>query len=436
MINRNKNWKLNSGLAGTARLISIACSFILLPKLLHIMGDSRYGTWIVITGSLQWLTFFNLGFTNGLRNQLTQYFSSNKTNEINVLLSSSYVFFTSFGLIIFSLFVIAINFLDINQIIPNSVLTVEEIRLMLLFVGSSIFIKMISGIFNSVLFACHKAGHVPLITAIAQIIVLLGVFVFERLSVSNIYYIYGLILYAYPLLLLGYSVFFFSKKKIVIRYKYFDFSELRDIRILSVNFFLVEVLGVLFFSSIPWMINWIEGPEMVASFAIVERLFMVPLMVNGIMLAPVWSYVSELWSKRNVVDIRGILQRSYLVTLVPLALVWLIALLSDDLVKLWLKSQVEISGTLIRLYALFVSVRILAQPYSKCVNGIGYLRLTILAGVFVVPIFYLMFWYFSSRLTIEGVVILLLLFSMPGWITQLLQIRAILNGSQKDIFYV
>ena len=57
--------------------ISLLVSFFSIPYLLELLSDNQYGVWITIFSVLTWFTFLDLGISQGLRNKLTEYFSTN-----------------------------------------------------------------------------------------------------------------------------------------------------------------------------------------------------------------------------------------------------------------------------------------------------------------------------------------------------------------------
>src|SRR5882757_3638825 len=82
----NKNVLLSFLIKGS----SIATSFALVPLTLHYLDKERYGIWLTIFSLLGWLTFFDIGMGNGLRNKLSEALANNDTRMARIYISTAY----------------------------------------------------------------------------------------------------------------------------------------------------------------------------------------------------------------------------------------------------------------------------------------------------------------------------------------------------------
>jgi O-antigen/teichoic acid export membrane protein len=51
---------------------SIAISLVLVPLTINYINTSRYGIWLTLSSIVAWLSFFDIGLTQGLRNKFAE----------------------------------------------------------------------------------------------------------------------------------------------------------------------------------------------------------------------------------------------------------------------------------------------------------------------------------------------------------------------------
>ena len=93
--------------------ISMALSLVYVPVVLNYLGDYKYGVWASILNILSWISYFDLGIGNGLRNRLSESLASS-TPRISpkVLVSSAYAILMGVVAIVAVVCGVAIAFVD------------------------------------------------------------------------------------------------------------------------------------------------------------------------------------------------------------------------------------------------------------------------------------------------------------------------------------
>ena len=62
----------NMALSGICKPVSMVLSYIYVPIVLDYLGVEKYGVWSTILTILSWVSYFDIGIGNGLRNRLTE----------------------------------------------------------------------------------------------------------------------------------------------------------------------------------------------------------------------------------------------------------------------------------------------------------------------------------------------------------------------------
>lgn len=71
------------------RVGSILCSLVLVPLTIDFVNPVQYGIWLTISSIIAWMSFFDIGFTNGLRNKLAEAFAISNFDIAKVYISTT-----------------------------------------------------------------------------------------------------------------------------------------------------------------------------------------------------------------------------------------------------------------------------------------------------------------------------------------------------------
>lgn len=72
--------------------ISMVISFMYVPIVLACLGEVKYGIWTTILNILSWISHFDVGIGNGLRNKLVDsMYNKQDENSARKFVSSAYI---------------------------------------------------------------------------------------------------------------------------------------------------------------------------------------------------------------------------------------------------------------------------------------------------------------------------------------------------------
>ena len=101
--NRNRMLTTNILFSGILKIISLLTSLLIVPITINYLNNEVYGIWMTISSMLFWISTFDIGLGNGMRNYLTKAIS-----EKDLTLGRKYI---STTLSLLSLIAITIGFL-------------------------------------------------------------------------------------------------------------------------------------------------------------------------------------------------------------------------------------------------------------------------------------------------------------------------------------
>ena len=122
---RSKNIKANIVGSFFLKGISILLSLVVVPLTMNYISPYQYGIWITLSSVVGWLSFFDIGFGNGLKNKLVQAVAHGDFKLAKIYVSTTYAIL---AIIISSIWIIAVavsrfinwsDFLNVKKIIKE-----------------------------------------------------------------------------------------------------------------------------------------------------------------------------------------------------------------------------------------------------------------------------------------------------------------------------
>ena len=77
---------------------SILIQLLLVPMTLGYLTSELYGIWLTVSSIILWLNFFDVGFTLGLKNKLSEALALNDSRRCKALVSTTYAVMILLGL--------------------------------------------------------------------------------------------------------------------------------------------------------------------------------------------------------------------------------------------------------------------------------------------------------------------------------------------------
>ena len=258
-------------LGGILSYVSLGLSNILAiiytPFLLRMMGQSEYGLYSLVLSVVAYLSLMDFGFAAALVRYITLYKSRNETEKLPSLLG---MFISLYSVIGFVCFIVGISLYFSTDGIFGSSLTaveLEKARLMILIIVIYLSISFPFSIFGAIITANEKFIFQKILAILRSIItpVLMIPLLFmgyKSVAMASIAVIVGI------LINVANVWFCYSKIKIEISFKKFDFLLLREIFWFSLFVFLKIILERIYWSSGQFILGATLGTISVAIFSI------------------------------------------------------------------------------------------------------------------------------------------------------------------------
>lgn len=363
------------GLKGISFLIGL----IYVPLLIDYLDKERYGIWLTISSILLWVSFFDIGLGNGLRNKLAEAITKRKWKEARKIVSTTYCVI---GMIFLALVVVfnTLNpFLNWNAILNTSLVSNRELYLLTTAIFSLTSLRFILEIIGKVYLSLQLPAVNNSIGPLSNILSLILVLLLIYLGIEGNLVILGIILSICPLIiliLLSLYSYAGSLKFLRPSIKYIDLSYSKVLLGMGVKFFLIQSVSLIIFTTANILITHLFSPQEVTTYNIVYKYYQIPTIFISIIMTPFWSAATEAYFKNDYTWLKSALRKTiYIAAGFSIAII-LMLVFSQFAFKFWIGSRVAIPKLLNITMAIFSIQVALLTPLSNFINGFGKLRLS------------------------------------------------------------
>lgn len=433
---RSKTVKSNILKSFLIKGISIIVSVLTVPITLGYVSSEIYGIWLTISSVLIWLSFFDVGFTLGLKNKLAEAISENDFVKGKALVSTTYTMVICIFIPLFLILLIVIpnvswaSFFNVNHRFEI------EIQKSLLILSLFFSLQMIFSVITSVVSAFQKVALSSLFSVIGQILSLFLILIIKAYLPPSLIYLSLAYSGSIVLVLVIASIMLFSfKYKIVApSIKYFDKSYIPNLLNLGVKFFFIQVQIIVMYQSTNVLISHLGEPTNVTEYNIAYKYLNVAMMLFGIVMAPLWPAFTDAFTKKDFTWMNKTYNKLLKIFYFATFCVIIMTLSSAHIYKLWVGDGIAIHWTLTALIALYVIVYMWGALQVNLINGTGLIKfqsyLTFIGLILHIPLSLILGNYIGYYSVIVSLITINIIYS----VFMTYQIRLIINNKQTGIW--
>ena len=423
------------------RIASIAISLVMVPLTISYVNPARYGIWLVLSSVVGWASFFDIGFSSGLRNRFAEAKAQGNDTLARIYVSTAYVFLGILFSILMLVFLAVNHFLNWGALLNIRSSVEDQVSTVAAIIIIYFCLSFVLRIVNTLLTADQKPALSSLIDMFGQLISLGVVFLLTRVDSGSLMHLtLALCLPPVLVLLLAHLILYRSTCSAYAPSLFLARKEYaRDILGLGVKFFLPNLACIIQFQTTSFLIAHYFDVTQVTAYNIAYKYFYVLQMVFTIVTTPLWSSVTDSYSRGDEAWIRHVVNR-YLYLLIAFVAAALLMLAGSDLIyDLWIgKNRLHIGFNISLMCCLFVITSMFATIFVSVLNGIGALKIQIVSSFIAPFVFILLSLFFIVKLGTgaEGILIASILSNVFGVIIAPIQYYKILIGkSAAKVWY-
>ena len=418
---------------------SILSNFLLIPITINYVSSPIYGIWMTLYSIISWLSIFDIGLGNGLRNNLTKCLVEGNYKDAKEYVSTAYVSLIFISLLLFSVIFFSVFLLNWNDILklPNDFS--ENINNIIIILGFGFCLRFLFQIISTIFFAIQKPFLTEYMTFVSNILVLLVVYFFKDDFSGKLQFLVFSLCFPPVIIMFIFSVYLFSTQKyksIVPSFIFFKMKKIKSLMTLSVKFFLLQVSSLVTYSLSNFLILHYLAASDVTNYNVSYKYFSVILILNNIICMPLWSAFTEAYVKKDFIWIRNIIKKMLIVFVFWILVGGIMLIGSNTIYGLWTGMELNIPYSLSAVVYLFMLTCCWNGIFIAFINGIGKIQLQVLLSILpillMLPLSKLLISVFHFGVT--GIVLCMLLFNIISSLMISIQVWKILRGTDRGIW--
>lgn len=409
--------------------LNIGLNFLIISIIIKKLGEVDYGIWTTIASIISWLSVSDLGLGNFLRNQVAyKYGKADNSLKSEVNSTFSLITIISFGICIIFIFFYLLGGLKLvfksENLLSLSGMKGSLYALLCL----NFIINFIFGAYKSIAYGLSKSYLIEAANTFNLLLVVILILKYDLnlVSLASIYLL-GSVLNNFLI------YFWIIKKDNIFKLKLIKVPKKLGVDILATgkNFFILQITGIILFSTDTVIISKILGSFYVAEYSILNKLFDSGVMIYSLLMIPLWSKTAKEFSENNLKWIKKIKKILSILALLFSVVTILVAICSQYIINYWIQDNNFVLSKLdIFIFCIYNILVYLNAIYSNILNGIGKLKVqskvAIVTAIINIPLS--IFFAKNLQLGIGGVKLATFFCVLLGFIVAFFQVEVELKS--------
>ncbi|HAD01148.1 MAG TPA: hypothetical protein DCE74_02830 [Porphyromonadaceae bacterium] len=349
----------------------LLANFVVISITLDLLSTKIYGVWITLYTTISWLSFFDLGLGNGMRNLFAVNRAIGNQEKNKQLVSTSYIIVLGIALILLIVGLPFVYYADIARFFNISDIAIPDLRCVLSLLVVVTSLQLITKLINSIFLADQKPALSSLIDCSGVVCSLLLLFILKDRLAGSLFNLALII--TLPTFIISFIVtlFAFNKnyRKLKPSLKCFNLKISNKLINLGLRFFLIQLSALIILQGSNIIILKFIGAEEVSVFSLVYKYFNVIVTIFTLVLTPYWSFFTDSYAKNNYNQLKqGFKQLliSWLAISMVGVVMWIALPFSF---KIWLNQELDIPAYLPVSLLLFSIFSNLGSVFIYFLNG-------------------------------------------------------------------
>lgn len=381
--------------------ISILTSFLLVPLTIGYVSAELYGVWLTLASILTWLSFMDIGFSQGLKNKLTEAIANNDWEKGKALVSTTYGMMVLIMVPTCVLLELAIPLVDWTSLLNVNPMYAEEIVNAMYVCIAFGCLQMIVNVLVSVVAAFQKVALSNSFMVIGNVISLFLIFALKSIVPPSLV-VLACTLAAMPILvtiIASFVLFNGRFKQVAPSISCFNKTYIKELFGLGFKFFIINIQVLVLYQSTNVLISNVSSPMEVTTYNIAYKLLSVAMMIYTIITAPLWPAYTDAYARGDYDWMKNMRKKMTRILLLSMGMCAIIALTSPLIYKIWVGDSIEVPYVMTSMVCLYVMAYCWMQLNGTFVVGMGKIKLeTIIAIIGMIchiPLSYFLSNYFG-----------------------------------------
>lgn len=416
--------------------VSMVVSFSLVPLTIGYVSSELYGVWLTLSSILTWLSFFDIGFSKGLKNKLTEAIANDDWKRGKSLVSTTYFMMVVIFLPVCCILEIVIPFINWSSLLNVDVqFTPEIIKAMHILIAMAC-LQMVVNVFSSVVAAFQKVALSNAFQPVGNLISLVIIYILTKTCPPSLS-VLALTLAAMPILvtLCASIAFFFGKfKRVSPSFTSISKDYVKDLFGLGYKFFIIEIQVLVLYQSTNILISNVSSPNEVTTYNIAYKLMSLAIMIYTTITAPLWPAYTDAYAKKDYQWMKAMRKKMKRILGIAVFSCFIVTLLSPWIYQVWIGDTTHVPFIMTTMVALYVSVYCWMSLNGTLIVGMGKVAVEtciVIIGMFVhIPLSL----YLGQYIGAYGVLTSLVLINLFYAVVMNIQVNKLLNMTATGIW--
>lgn len=410
--------KLNIILSGILRGLTMISSFAIIRVTIGYLAPEKFGVWMTILTITGWISNFDVGLSNGLRNKLTEAIAIGDNKKAKIYVSSSYFIFSIVILFLIIIFCIGSNFINYSKLFNVNAGMENEIKSTFICVVVLYLLTFYCSLINAVALAKQHSFILELKNLISNVSIIIAC-VILTITVSSNLFNFGL---AYSLCtliaaaMINFILFSGKYRDVRPSLKFIDLKEFKFLFSLGFGFFILQITYLIIFTTDNMLITQLLGPTHVTVYQVTYKYFSVITTVFNLITIPLWSAFTDAYVKKDFSFINKTLRKMIKIVQLTILISVIFAVAAKFIIKLWVGVNLQIPNILIILMTIYIVQACWNALFSCFVNGIGRIKLqlitAVIGGVINIPLS--IYFVKSAGMGVSGIILATIISLLPS----------------------
>lgn len=418
------------------KMVSIVVAFLIVPVTIGYVSAELYGVWLTLSSIMTWIAFMDIGFTQGLKNRLTEAIAIEDWNRGKELVSTTYFMMLIIFIPVSIILILLVPLIDWCELLNVNSIYSEEIGKVMVVVIGFACLQMIVNVIVSVVAAFQKVALSNSFSVIGNIFSLIFIIILTKTCPPSLIYL-SVAFCSLPVIVTFLaSIYFYHRgyKKVAPSFARIRTHLVKDLFDLGYKFFIINIQVIVLYQSTNVLISYVSSPLMVTSYNLAYRYLNLAMMLFTIITAPLWPAYTDAYAKGDydwMIATRKMMQKVFAASIM---LSVLLIIVSPVFYKIWVGDKAEVPFIMTISVAFYVIVYCWSNLNGTLIVGMSKLKIQTLLCVIGMLLHIPMSLVLSNSFGAYGVLISLTLITLIYAIVVNIQVNKILNKTAAGIW--
>lgn len=391
---------------------------------------------MTITSILYWITTFDIGLGNGMRNYLAEALATNDTKLGKKYISTTMLLLSLIALSMAIVLLYPLITINFNSFFNTNAIAGNELRMAVVIAVGFTLMNFVLKNIGMIFVAMQKYAINDLLSISGNVIALILIYILTKVTTGNLV----LVVLAYTMtscvaFLLAAIPLFWKHPELKPSLRFFDKSLGKKIVGKGFGFFVIQISSCLvIFGAANFFITQSCGPAAVTTYNIAYKFFNLLVIAYTIILAPMWNAYTDAYVKGDMQWIKATFNKALKFWVLSICGGLGMLLICNLFYKLWIGNMVNVPLSVSASTLIYVCFFNLNNCATYLINGLNKIFVQIIISLAVTTLYIITVLAFGRKLGVEGIVLSMAASYAVMSVVHLYQCRKLINGKADGIW--